>query len=647
MFMKSLDLSTRLILGAAVATILGGCGVAQQAGEDAARAVLEKSKKEVKKNVAELGNLLSSGATLSGHDEKGRFIWSVGAKKIQIHDQQEKDGKVIKPRSAELVDARATLYREGKAHSTFKAPKMELVYAPEGVMMTLSGGVAMRTPGTSPSKNIKPQDEKARKIQKAISERGVVELRSPLVNVDVKKRELRASKGIVMTQGTTRVEAKQLFADTDLAVARVDGQVKATAPQGTISAPRATWKWKAGQMNADGGVTLVHDKTTLTGARLVADTNAQSGSLEGGARAQSPQGNATASRVLYNWKNNTISARDGVSMQDSEGGTMRAARLDTDDKFNQITASGDVTLQKDGGTLRASNVTAYDKLSRVTASGGVTIEKDNQTLRASGVTAYDKFARAVAEGGVVLTRPDATLRAASAEAWLKEKRATGRGVTVTRGDVTVRAGQAELANAGGDSAQIVATGDVRASSPQGNVRASRVTWGGGRVVGSGGVTLQKDGNSIRGDRLESDDKFQNATLSGDVNGRMANGQTVAAGVVNLRGDTLLAENGVTGRRGNVRLQAAKLEATRNGRNVVLTGGVTLRSDDGVVAKAPAARYDRVAGKIYASGGVTISDPERGEQHGRTLVADLNLKQATLTEVRGNFSEKLFKNRKLF
>jgi hypothetical protein len=51
--------------------------------------------------------------------------------------------------------------------------------------------------------------------------------------------------------------------------------------------------------------------------------------------------------------------------------------------------------------------------------------------------------------------------------------------------------------------------------------------------------------------------------------------------------------------------------------------------------------------VYASGGVTVVDPQRGQQRGRTLVADLKLNNAVLTEVSGTFSEKLFKDKKLF
>jgi hypothetical protein len=174
-----------------------------------------------------------------------------------------------------------------------------------------------------------------------------------------------------------------------------------------------------------------------------------------------------------------------------------------------------------------------------------------------------------------------------------------------------------------------------------------VNWGGGRVVGAGGVTLVKDGNSISGARLDSDDKFTAATLRGNVNGRLAQGGTVAAGVVLLRNGMVLARDGVSGRRGTLRLKADMLDATRDGQHATMRGNVVVTSDDGITARAPLVRYDKKRGTVTATGGVTVVDPRRGRQQGRVLVADLGLKKATLTDVTGTFNEQLFKDRKLF
>jgi lipopolysaccharide export system protein LptA len=598
----------RLALGA-----FSGCGSPQvkEAAEAAARQALKKDAQEAKASIRQLGDVVSTGAILSGHDAKGRKLWSVGAAKIKAHEEKLGIGdKVLEPRRAELTDARATLYREGKAHSTFRAPRLNLVYADRGVMMTMSGGVKMRTPGTWDNKNQK-------KLQ-PLTGRGPIELMTPQVNVDVKAREVRANKGVIMTQGKTRVAARQLFADTELATARLTGNIKATAPEGTMNAERATWNWRNGRAVAQGKITLVHDGTTLSGARLDADTDGSRGELSGDVLATSAEGRAKAGRVLYNWKENTLSVRQ------------------------------DVTLQKEDGTLRAARIDTDDKLRRATASGGVTLVKGDSTLKASQIVAFDKLERAVANGEVVLTRPDATMRAARAEVWIDEKRAVGNGVTVVRGDVNVRAARAEVFNAQNKkTARIVASGGVTAQNPQGTVRAANVVWGGGRVIGSGGVTLTKDGNTIRGSRLTSDDQFKEATLSGDVSGRMARGETVSAGVVLLKDGMVQARGGVSGRRDNLRLRADTLESTRDGQHATLRGNVVVTSDEGITARAPVVRYDKQAAKVYASGGVTVVDPQRGQQRGRTLVADLKLNNAVLTEVSGTFSEKLFKDKKLF
>jgi lipopolysaccharide assembly outer membrane protein LptD (OstA) len=608
----ALPLGTLAVGGIALGAF-SGCGSPQvkEAAEAAARQALKKDAQEAKASIRQLGDVVSTGAILSGHDAKGRKLWSVGAAKISAHEEKLGIGdKVLEPRRAELTDARATLYREGKAHSTFRSPRLNLVYADRGVMMTMTGGVKMRTPGT--------WDTKKQKKLQPLTSRGAIELVTPQVNVDVKAREVRADKGVVMTQGKTRVAARQLFADTELATARLTGAIKASAPEGTMNADRAAWNWRDGRAVAQGKITIAHDGTTLSGTRLDADTDGSRGELSGGVRAVSAEGKASAGRVLYNWKENTLSARQ------------------------------DVTLQKEDGTLRAARIDTDDKLRRATASGGVTLVKGDATLRASQIVAFDKLERAMASGEVVLTRPDATMRAARAEVWIDEKRAVGNGVTVVRGDVNVRADRAEVFDAQNKkTARIVASGGVVAQNPQGTVRAANVVWGGGRVTGSGGVTLVKDGNTIRGSRLTSDDKFKEATLSGDVNGRLARGGTVSAGVVLLRNGMVLARGGVSGRRDDLRLRADTLEATRDGQHATLRGNVVVTSDDGVTARAPVVRYDKKAAKVYASGGVTVVDPKHGQQRGRTLVADLKLNNAVLTEVSGTFSEKLFKDRKLF
>ncbi len=689
---------------------LAGCRsqTVQDAAEQAARQALKREATKAKDSITELGNVMSQGATLSGHDNKGRFLWSVGAKQIRAQEEKTDDkGVVLSPRRADLSNARATLYREGRPDSTFRAAKIALLYTSRGVMMEMTGGVQARTSGVLPghetgnaalpktarnakaapsagakaNPSTKPGARRGASVTKVVG-RGPIALQAPRVDVDVKARRLRADNGIEMTQGQTRVQARRLAADSALAVARLSGDVRASAPQGTLTATNAVWNWRTGRALATGKITLSHNGTTLTGTRLDADTNGARGALSGGPTmgatgatsgvlAMAAQGRARAANIAYNWERGTISARGGVTVTKPEG-TLQAAQVDADDRLQTVTAQGAVTLRKGDITLRAARVLAFDKLERAVASGGVTLIRPDARLRAARAEAWLNDERVVATGGVSLARPDSTLRAARVEAWLRDNRALASGgVTLLRGDLTMRAARADATNASG-APRVTASGDVVVQSGAGSVRAARVTWsgapgsgavnkgsngiagrGGGRIVANGGVTLRREGNEMRGARLQSDDAFRQATLTGDVGGRLAGGGSLSAGTVLWRSGAtpaasrVLAQGGVSVRRDQIRLRADTLDARGDGSHATLRGNVVLTSDDGVTARAPLARYDKAAGKIYASGGVQLDDPQRGRQRGRVMVADLNLQKATLTHVTGSFSDKLFKNRKLF
>lgn len=694
---------------------LAGCRsqAVQDAAEQAARQALKREATKAKDSITELGDVLSQGATLSGHDDKGRFLWSVGAKQIRAQQEKTDDkGVVLSPRRADLSDARATLYREGRPDSTFRAAHIALLYTPRGVMMEMTGGVQARTSGVLPGREtgnaaksktvsgvkaappsganaksaMKPGAQRSAGVTKIVG-RGPISLQAPRVNVDVKARRVRADNGVEMTQGKTRVQARRLAADSALAVARLSGDVRASAPQGTLTATNAVWNWRTGRALATGKITLSHDGTTLTGTRLDADTNGARGVLSGGPTtnggaaggsaggvlAVAAQGRARAANIAYNWERGTIAARGGVTLTKPEG-TLQAAQLDADDKLQTAVASGAVTLRKGDITLRAARVEAFDKLERAVATGEVTLIRPDARLRADRAEAWLNDERVVATGGVSLTRPDSTLRASRVEAWLRDNRALATGgVMLVRGDLTLRAARADATNASGApnapaAPSVTASGDVVAQSGAGSVRAARVTWSGavnkgdnsriagrgeGRIVADGGVTLRRDGNEMRGARLESDDAFRQATLTGDVGGRLAGGAALSAGTVLWRSGAtpaasrVLARDGVSVRRDQIRLRADNLDARGDGSHATLRGNVVLTSDDGVTARAPLARYDKAAGKIYASGGVQLDDPKWGRQRGRVMVADLNLKKVTLTPVTGSFSDKLLKNSKLF
>jgi lipopolysaccharide assembly outer membrane protein LptD (OstA) len=197
--------------------------------------------------------------------------------------------------------------------------------------------------------------------------------------------------------------------------------------------------------------------------------------------------------------------------------------------------------------------------------------------------------------------------------------------------------------------RVVGSGGVYAKTKDGAVRANRATYGGGQIVASGGVTLYRDGHQLSGERLVCDDKFTHATLTGGIRGRTVQGETMTAGRINyVKGQGIVATQGVAARRGNLRLRADRLTSTPTGSDLVLTGNVVVVSDDGTRILAKEARYDASAQKVYASGDVYLQDPKRGlRQHGRKLVADLKLKQATLTDVSGSGKMDVFKDKKLF
>jgi lipopolysaccharide assembly outer membrane protein LptD (OstA) len=263
--------------------------------------------------------------------------------------------------------------------------------------------------------------------------------------------------------------------------------------------------------------------------------------------------------------------------------------------------------------------------------------------------------RVVAGGDVSLNRADTTMRAGRAEVWINARRAIASGdVTLVRADLTVRAPRVEAQNIGAtNGVKILGSGGVSAKNGEGAVRASRVEWGGGRVVATGGVELVKDGNTVRAARLDSDDKFREAKLSGNIGGNLAGGGALSAGSVVWRaggngGGRIIAHDGVSARRGALALRADKLDASGDGAHATLTGNVVVTSDKGATVRAPLVRYDRAAAKVYASGGVTFRDPQSGmEQRGKTLVADLNLQQATMTDVSGSGRTNLLQDKKLF
>jgi lipopolysaccharide assembly outer membrane protein LptD (OstA) len=153
------------------------------------------------------------------------------------------------------------------------------------------------------------------------------------------------------------------------------------------------------------------------------------------------------------------------------------------------------------------------------------------------------------------------------------------------------ASRATANNLGDENAlRVVANGGVTARNAEGTVRAANVTWGGGRITASGGVRAQRADLNLAANRFESD---------------------------------------------------------QAGRKAVLTGNVMVRHSNGATLRAPRARYDKAARKVWAEGGIQFNEPGGGVSRGKTLVANLNLKQAKITGFEGSINVKTFQGKDLF
>jgi lipopolysaccharide assembly outer membrane protein LptD (OstA) len=557
------------------------CGVVAIAGcrtraidqTQATKNALAEDAKVAKDQLSELKNVVVRDWELSGPDEKGRPLWSLSAKEARL------DGKEMSPTRATLLNAKAQLFRDGKLESRFQAARIEFISTPQGLRLQMSNGVNAQS--VVPKTGAEP-----------------VLLQAPRIDVSVKTKKLYvpASVRISKGKGANRVDvsAQRLTADTGLSTTTLSGGVKGRTRDTTIEANSATWNWKTEQVSAKGKVHAKREGTDIRGESLQADARLGSGVLTGDVHARSARGSAQASRVNFNWKNNTLISHDVTLIRDD--GTMRAGKIDTDTQLNGAVATGGVTVQKGNVTLTAAQLRGRNRLSEAQASGGVTLR---------------------------------------------------------RGDLVVEAARAQAFNLTSESTlRVIASGNVRARNAQGQVRAENVTWGNGQVVASGGVTMRKDGSTLSGSRLQSDDRFLNATLSGSVRGTWKQGGTVEANELRKNGNKIIARNGVRARRDGAQMRANRLDSTVDMNNVVLAGNVEFRTADGATVRAPTLRFDRRADKVYGSGGVTYSDPSRGLRgKGKTLVVshvtDAKRREAVLTETEGSSQSKSLNDLKLF
>ncbi|BCM90757.1 LPS-assembly protein LptD [Abditibacteriota bacterium] len=460
-----------------------------------------------------------------------------------------------------------------------------------------------------------------------------IEVRAPRADVDVTKRTLAASGGVSAKRGDITLQTPELTGQTSLQT--LGCKTATILSRGTtVRGQNALFNWKTNRLSAQ-KVTATRDKLTMSGQKLEADTAAQRGVLTGQVQAKSPRGSASGPRLEFNWKNDRIFVPNALFQ--GQDARVQTAALTTDSKL-RVTNAQNVRIERDGAVLTVRSARGLENLSSL----------------------------------------------------------SGSGVTFSRGALRIEAGSAQTNNWSKDSGSIQASGGVFARTNQGTLRARSATWSGnaenGSVSASGGVQINAQGGTLRGSRGQSDAKFQNAVLTGSVNGNLRDGTRIRAGQLEKHGETyvasrgasatlpdgtlvtagrvegsgqnavatggatatlrdgthlranrvekrgtkVVATNGATatlranGSLGRVTVTAARVEGDTSATRVVASGGVVLRAQNGTVVRAPHAVYERGTGKITATGGVSIVDPVRHfSQTGESLVADLNLKQVTV------------------
>jgi len=635
-------------LAAAATAIFLVSGCTSRQNQEVAERALQGEARVAKESAGQLKDIAFRDWALAGQDERRRPLWKISARETRIGEGDE-----LSPRRATLIDARAELFREGKVESYFQAARIEFLDTKQGLRLQMSEGVKMRSVVSA------KQVAASRSLGS-----GPIEVSMPRADVNVQSHRLFAPDGASVQQGKgdRRVDlsARQLKADTGLAVTTISG-LKAVSRGATTQAQSATWNWKSGRVQASGEVVATRENTVLRGDRLQADTQVGVGVLSGHIRAQSKdannEGRAGAGAIHFNWQNGALSARDGVVLE-RDGGTLRASRIDTDLRLGGALASGGVELRKDGAVLTANRVQAFDRMTRAVATGRVSLRRENATLTAARVEAFDGLTRAVASGDVTLIRDNARVQAGRVEAFNLGDQSTLRvlasaGVRLSQADLQVRADRVEASGLSTQSTlRVLASGGASARNGQGSVQAGRVAWQNHRVVASDGVSLRKDGSTLSGARLEADNKFQNATLEGNVRGAFASGGTVRARTLRKRGENITASGGIVAQRDRLTLRAGTLQSAMDLKHVVLTDAVELRTQDGATVRAPVLRYEKQSDKAFGPRGGSFVDPTRGLRgRGKTIivshVSDPKRREAVITQVEASGNEKALGTLKVF
>jgi len=540
--MKTLFVAPSLLFS----LLLSGCARRQELLGDE-RAAVGKAAKQVgdsaRKNAGKtLASARLSGGQIQIGDAQGRPLYGIAAREIQALPSAN-NGALS---GAVALDARATLYQQGRAESGFRADKIQLFKTSTGARLKMTGRVV----GTSQNATGAP-----------------IEMRAPRADIDVAKRLLVASGGVVTKRGAVTLRAPSLSGQSSLKIMKCADAV-VDAPDAQIQAKTATFNWGANHLSA-GTVRATRPDLKLTGDHLEADTLASRGTLTGKISATGQNGTARGEHLDFNWKRDHLFAPDATFA--GQGATARIAALSTDSKLH-VTSADSVRIAQNGALLTARSARGFDKLTRI----------------------------------------------------------KGSGIVLTRGELRLDAARAEARDWSGHSAVIVGSGGVTARNPTGTVRAPNATWRGdaqtGHITASGGVSINANGASISGDSASSDARFQDATLSGNVKGTLRDGTKIAARNVEKQGDSYVA-TGDAGARltDGTKLNAARVEGRSGSQNAVASGGASGELRDGTTFHA--ARVEKRGENLVASGGANGVLPDgtklragKVEKRGQSVVA---------------------------
>jgi len=614
--------------------LLSGCGRRRELSGDE-RAALGKAAKQVGDSARKNAGKTLAGARLSGGqiqigDAQGRPLYQIAAREIQAlpgADNSALGGAVA-------LDARATLYQKGVAESGFSADKIQLFNTPTGARLKMTGRVV----ATSQNASGAP-----------------IEMRAPRADVDVTKRLLVASGGTVTKRGAVTLRAPSLAGQSSLKVLKcVDAVVD--APDAQIHAKTATFNWGANHLSAQ-TVVATRPDLKLAGDHLEADTLASRGTLTGKISATGQNGTARGEHLDFNWKRDHLFAPDATFV--GQGASARIAALSTDSKL-RVTNAQTVRIAQNGALLTARFAQGFDKLTRINGSG-IVLTRGDLRLDAARADARDwsgHSAVIVGSGGVTARNQSGTLAAPNA-IWRGDAK-TGR--IEASGGVSINANGASIS---GDSASSDArfqdatlSGNVKGTLRDGTKIAAReVEKQGDSYVATGGAGARlPDGTNLQAARVEGESGGQNAVATGSANGVLPDGTKLRANKVEKRGQNIVAMGKVradvpasqrTRGFGGVEIQAPRVEGTLNGPNWSASGGVVVTTQSRAVVRAPRVSLNRATGKLTASGGVTVRDPQRGTLSGSSLVADLNRKSFVLSQGVGQTQSGVVNGKGLF